>query len=149
VALKAILWELAAVAGGLLIAGAAAGPGRDRGVLVPAPEAAAENFLKALAEHRYSQARQHLAAGLEGTEPGELAALESALERARGPIENVQGQDASVTGEESTARAALWFPGGQQDLHLPLRREKGLWKVASLDPLRALAAGPDRAEPGR
>jgi hypothetical protein len=137
---KAILGELAAVAAGLLITAAAVGPGRDRGVLVPPPEAAAENFLKAMAEHRYTQAPQYLAAGVKGTEPGELAALHASLERAYGAIEGVQGEDASIAGEESTARASLRFAGGPRDLRLPLRREKGLWKVASLDPLRALAA---------
>jgi hypothetical protein len=144
--MKAILGELGAVAAGLLIAGAATGPGGDRGVLVPPPEAAAENFLKALAEHRYTQAPHHLAAGLNQTEPGELAALHASVERAHGAVEKVQGEDASVTGQESTARVSLRFPYGPRDLRLPLRREKGLWKVASLDPLRALAAS--AAEPG-
>ena len=140
--MKAVLGELGAVAAGLLIAGAAVGPGGDRGVLVPPPEAAAQNFLKAMAEHRYTQARQHLAAGLKETEPGELAALHESLERAHGAVEKVQGQDAWVAGEESTARVSLRFSGGPRDLRLPLRREKGLWKVASLDSLRALACKP-------
>jgi hypothetical protein len=136
---KAVAWELVAVASALLIAGAAVGPGGDDGLFVPPPEAAAESFLRAMAEHRYARARGHLAAGLESIEPGDLAALQARLERARGTVENVHGQDAVVTGKESTARVTLRFSGGDGQLDLPLRREKGLWKVASLDPLRALA----------
>ena len=145
--MRAILAEAAAVAAALLLAGAAVGPGHDRGLLVPPPEAAAENFLKAMTEHRYTRARQHLAGDLRDTAPDTLAALERSVEQARGPVQKVQGRGAVIAGDESTARASIDFENGGQDLRLPLRREKGLWKVSSLQPLRELAEArraPDR-----
>jgi hypothetical protein len=138
--LKAILAELAAVACALAVVGAAAGPGHDKGVLVPPPEAAAENFLRALTEHRWAQARGHLAADLRRTAPSELAALETSLEKTRGSVENVEGEDAVLAGETATARASIDFSTARVELHLPFRRQNGLWKVASLDPLRHLGA---------
>jgi hypothetical protein len=139
---KAILHELAAVACALVVVGAAIGSGRDKGVLVPPPEATAENFLRALTKHRWAQARAHLAADLRATPSSELAAIEKSLEEARGCVENVQGEDADRMGETATARASIEFTSARMDLHLPVRRENGLWKVASLDPLRQAVTGP-------
>jgi len=138
---RAIILELAAVACALAVVGAAVGSGRDKGVLVPPPEAAAENFLRALTEHRWAQARSHLAADLRGTASRDLAALEEGLERGRGPVAVVQGEDAAVAGDTGTARAWIGFKTGRMLLDLPVRRERGLWKVAGLDALRHLAAG--------
>lgn len=138
--MKAVLAEMAAVAGAILLATTVRGLGRDDGVLVPPPEAVSENLVKAMTEHRYAQARQHVTKDLARTDPGSLAVIVRGIEQVNGAVETVQGEDAVVSGEESTARVALEFERGRRDLHLPLRREKGLWKVASLDPLREMAA---------
>ena len=139
--MRALLLELAAVACALAVVGAAVGSGRDKGVLVPPPEAAAENFLRALTQHRWAQARSHLANDLRGIASGDLASLEEGLERGREPVEAVQGEGASVAGDTGTARAWIAFGTERADVDLPVRREKGLWKVAGLDALRHLAAG--------
>lgn len=138
--MRAVLGQLAAVACALFLAGLAVGSGRDKGVLVPPPEAAAENFLRALTEHRWAQARTHLAADRR-VPSSDLAALERRLEQARGPVEDVRGEDADVAGDAGMARASIQFSSGRVDVALPVRREKGLWRVASIDPLRHLAAG--------
>jgi hypothetical protein len=138
---RALLGEWVAAACAVLIAGVATGPGHDTGVLVPPPEAAAENFLKAMAEHRYPQARQHLAARLETTAIRELAEVQRALEQALGPVRDVRGEDAETDGEDSRARVSIAFRDAECVCHLQLSRERGLWKVASLDPLLGLAAG--------
>jgi hypothetical protein len=114
----------------------------DVGLFVPPAEAAAEGFCRALAEHRYPQARRSLSAALATVDPKQLAALQAAIEGKHGPVHDVRGEVASlgVSHATSAATVSLRFPRATHRVTLPLRRERGLWKVASVDPLRALDA---------
>lgn len=111
----------------------------DRGLFVPPPEAVCEGFLRKMAEHRYAQAKDDLASTLDEDERT-LEAIQASVETLYGTVEHVQGEESSLANDgEGIARSTVRFGAGQRDVILDLRFENGLWKIASVDPLRQLA----------
>jgi hypothetical protein len=133
--LAVILAGFAAFTGALLAG--------DASVLVPPPEAVAEQLMRALQTHRYSQAEQYLAEPLaRKTSTARLAELQRGLEEKHGRVENVTGERAGAG-----AIVEVDLTGGRSiEVPFAMTQEDREWRVADLGGL-ALAAGP--AEPGR
>jgi hypothetical protein len=114
---------------------------------VPSPEQTAEKFLRALHTHDYGAARHALTRTLQARVTiGDLRALARELERTRPRLEDAQGLSSAVRGWVASAAVELRRGDGRRDrAEFRLEREHGLWKLASIEPARALArtlAGP-------
>lgn len=109
--------------------------------IVPTPETTAEELLRALGARRFEAARAELteeARASVGTD--DLRELANDLEQQGAGISQAHGERLAQHGDEAvvTARVRLQSARDAQ-LDVPLRREHGLWKVASVEPIRALA----------
>ena len=113
-------------------------------VIVPPPETEAEQFLRALKAQRYAAARNQLAQDLrEQTRVEDLQAAVRALEQARGGIADARGEQSHEQGESARATAKVRLGDRQQEaLEFALKKEHGLWRITSLDPLTRLARPP-------
>jgi hypothetical protein len=133
--MSSLLKEAGVTAVALALAlGAVFGLG-DRAVLVPPPEMAVEEFIKALSRKRWEPAREYLTAELAGQESrGALQDFAKGLEQRIGPIEDVKGEPFFATAHTAEAVADIrTADGGSARLRLPLALEHGLWRIRRLD----------------
>jgi hypothetical protein len=116
-------------------------------LLVPPPHQVAEQFLNALRIHEYGAAGRVLTRDLRArTTDGDLRALARELEQTRPAPEDARGRSSAVQEAVASATVELRRQDGRT-LHAEFRleRENGLWKLASVEPARAIA----RAERAR
>lgn len=110
--------------------------------IVPPPENTAEQLVSALGAHRYEGAMNQLSQELrQQVKEEDLQALVKNIEQspAQG-IQDAHGQGAQEQGEQATAEVQVKLGTNEEvPVELPLKKENGLWKVSSLDPLRSLA----------
>jgi len=107
--------------------------------LIPAPENTAEQFVSALAAHRYEGAMNSLAQELRRqTREEDLAALVQAIEDSpRRGIQDARGLQSDEQGDTATATVEVKYGNNQTGLiEVPLKKENQVWRVTSLDPLR-------------
>jgi hypothetical protein len=108
--------------------------------ITPGPEDVAAGFVGALGAHRYTGAREQLSDELRGQYS--LTDLRDRMEEleARGvQIVDAQGQPPDVQGDRATAPVEVTLPGGEKiELTFPLRKDKGLWSLESMEPLFSL-----------
>jgi hypothetical protein len=126
---------LVLAASALLVAGALYGLG-DRSVLVPPPETVAEEFLRALALHRWEPARERLTEALASRmDADSLRGFLAGLEARVGTIDDVRGVPCFTSGDTAEAMAAILSGSGERaELRLTLALEHRLWRIARLDP---------------
>ena len=107
----------------------------DGRTLVSPPEAVAEDFLRATWMKRYPQAARYLSEDARAhINDDALAAARARLEEATGGIEDVRGEQGWIAGETAEAYASVRGRDRSVGVRLRLRRQKGEWRVAGLDP---------------
>jgi len=113
--------------------------------LVPTPQAVAEEFVGTLGAHQYAGALNALhTRQRQAVTADTLADLIAAIESAHSPVDFASAQSAQADEDTASVELEIQFQNGsRQNITLPLAREKYLWRVTSIDPLRALAAPPD------
>lgn len=105
----------------------------DRTVFVPAPESAAENFVRELATGRYDRAAALMSPRLQRTvTPTHLAHTFDPVRRRAGHIDDVRGIRVSMARETSVGRAEVTTDRGIFFIDVGLTRQHGLWVVDSL-----------------
>jgi hypothetical protein len=109
--------------------------------IVPRPEATAEKVVNLLGSHHYGGAMQQLSEDLQ-QEIKEEDLMQMVKGWEESPLQGIQdakGQKAQEQGEQATADVQVKF-GNNEELviQLPLKKEKGEWKVTSLDALKSL-----------
>lgn len=111
-------------------------------VLVPTPKTTAEEFLRAMKAHRYSGAHEFLSAQLsEEISEENLRELGGSLEIRHGGFAEAYGKSEEEQAESATATAIVQFDGGTElEIELPMVREEGIWRIASIQPLLNLAS---------
>ena len=114
--------------GGLLLV---ASTGAER-LFLPSPDNAAGELLRALAAHRQPAARRELVRELrDQVTPEQLSYL--------GTVSRVDAETVDEQADRATVRATLRLGAGEErEVELPLVKEAGLWRVASVEPLHAL-----------
>lgn len=111
--------------------------------VIPPPDSVGEELVRALHARRFSAAHRELAEGPRvQLREADLRGLVDALEAAGRGLEDAHGQGFDRQGEQAIAHMAVKTKDGQErPIDLPLVKEQGEWKVASLEPLRALVRG--------
>lgn len=108
--------------------------------VVPSPDATGEEMLRAMHARRFQAAHRELAVAARA-QVGEagLRMLADQLEAGGRGILDAHGQGSAEQGERATAQLLVKTSDGQErPLELPLVKEQGEWKVASLEPLQAM-----------
>lgn len=109
----------------------------DRGTFVSPPSATVENFVRALQCGRFPQAHKFLSAA--GRSRVSVDALETAttrLESGLGSIEDVQGEEGWMAGDDAEATAVLRTSKAREArVTLRLHREAGEWRVTGIEGL--------------
>jgi hypothetical protein len=140
-ALRSLLAVLAVLSLGLLVYGALVAADRAD-LLIPSPESAAEQFVSAMAAHRYSGALNQLSQDLlEQVKEEDLRDLMESIEASSSAgIQDAHEEEAQEQGETAQASVRVKLGNNQeQTLDFPLQKENGLWALTSIDPLRSLA----------
>ncbi|MHB1132786.1 MAG: nuclear transport factor 2 family protein [Chloroflexota bacterium] len=108
--------------------------------VVPQPDNVAEQFLRALGAGRYQAAHAALSEETQDQVSAErLREIAAALKRDSGGIKGAYAEDAEQSGERATTEARIVLENHtEQSLQFPLRREHGLWKIASVEALEGL-----------
>jgi hypothetical protein len=105
----------------------------DGHILVPAPEAAGEGFLREVETERFSRALPYLSEQLRSSvDEEDLRQLLISLEQRHGSIEDVRGDESTIDGDRAGAVVTIKTDSGEVPLRLHLRREKHLWKISVL-----------------
>ena len=133
---------LLALTGALVAALLAIGSSGVGRYFVPSPDTTAEEVLRALEAHRYQAAFQELSEEAKAQSSEEdLRELVKRIEERTGGIIAVTAETTEDGEDEATAKATVKLDdGGERELELALVKQQEVWKVASLDPIRALAA---------
>jgi len=107
----------------------------------PSPEQVAEQLVRGVGAHRFEGAMQTLSEPLqESVNPALLRTLAVSIELASGGIEDVNGVSAEETGDTAEAQVLVSLSNRTEvTLSIPLTKENGEWKVASVEPLWQLA----------
>lgn len=136
-ALKPILYIAALTVVVLLLLGVAVSRDYARH-LVPAPDMVAQQLLTALNAQRYAGVEEALSEELRAAEsPESLRALAAALHENR--MEWAHGEGYVRQGERALAKVTVRTSDERVfSVDLPLKRERGIWKVASLASLRSI-----------
>lgn len=140
--LKNIFFTLLLLVASLfLIAGLVAA--NQASLLIPTPDKTAEDFVGALAAHRYTGAAGELSQDLQKqVSKKDLQQIVQAIETSHQGIEDAHGQGSQEQGQEATAQVQVKLWDKQESrLDFPLLKENGVWKVSSVAPLQALAGG--------
>lgn len=107
----------------------------DRRTFVPPPDAEAESFGRALAMERADRALTHLSEDFrQQVTADDLRAHGRRISQGPGTVWEVSGKTDWVGGERAAATVTSRGRGGERRLKLFLRREKGLWRVAGIEP---------------
>ena len=124
-----------------LIAGLIAMGGND--VIVPPPEQPAIDFVQALKAHRFEGARLELTeAERQEIDVERLREYVAALDRQGLTITSIDGHEVSRSADEALVDVDIRFATSVATVTLPMQREQGKWRIASIDPLVALADAP-------
>ncbi len=109
--------------------------------LVPNPDVTAEELVAALAAHRYAPVPgMMLRSARESAGEDALARLVERIEAAHGWIDSVTATGSQRSGDRASVTLEVQFGDGTtQNITLPLAKEDYLWRVASLEPVEALA----------
>jgi len=103
--------------------------GEDRTVLVPPPEAVAEQFTRQIATRRYDRATQYVDHSSGITEIN-IRLEGEALHARAGGIDRVEGEPGHIDGNRATASAALMTEkAGRVRYLFQLARVQRLWKI--------------------
>ena len=128
--MKDVLSLVAAVAAAFGIVAAVVIAGDDTTLFVSPPEAVAEEFTRKLATGRYDRAVEHL----EQNEPGMLPMVQTSGENLRaqaGAVNNVEGESASIEGDEATATVKITTEkAGDLEWTFELVRRDYEWKIS-------------------
>jgi hypothetical protein len=110
-------------------------------LLVPSPDDTAGEMLHALLAHRESAAHRALSRELRAQVPPErLEQLAPEVAERLGAVSRLTTETVAEQDDRATVRATLRVGAGEErTLELSLVKEEGFWRVASLEPLRALA----------
>lgn len=116
-------------------------PSGHAGFLVPTPESTAGQFLGAMKAHRYAAARDQLSEALRGrVTAGQLRALTLSLEGRRGGISEVRSVVGRVQGDVAVVTVRVEMGDRtEEEMSFPLAKERGVWKIGSIEPLERLA----------
>ena len=107
--------------------------GGDRQTLVPPPEASAEGFVRQVDLERYPQTRQYLASGSAAAlSARHLAAWRDRLEARSGHITQIDPSGVVMDDTRAVAHVHVRGTRADADVSVPMRRERGLWKVDAL-----------------
>jgi hypothetical protein len=124
------LLKIAAVA--LLALGVTAtaiGPGRDTNILVPPPEAVAEEFARQIATRRYDRAMDQVAPD-SGISLTSVRLGGDELHARHGHIDQVEGEAGTIAGEAASAAAIFRTERSGEVRHdFTFVRRHGLWKI--------------------
>lgn len=113
---------LAVIAGAILY-------GRDTTIMVPVPEAVAEDFTRQVATRRYDRALQYIDNGSAMTLVNVRLAGEALRERA-GAIDRVEGEPGRIEGNQAAASAVMTTEqAGRIRYWFRFTRRNGLWKI--------------------
>lgn len=124
-----------------LIAGLIAMGGND--VIVPPPEQPAIDFVQALKAHRFEGARLELTeAERQEIDVERLREYVAALDRQGLTITSIDGHEVSRSADEALVDVDIRFATSVATVTLPMQREQGEWRIASIDSLVALADAP-------
>ena len=127
---------LAVLVSALVVIGVGVFAGGDRGLFVPVPEAAAENFTREITSRRFDLALKHLATERRRVEtPQTLANRFDPMLRAVGKVNSVDAEPASMAGDRATASATVEGDLGVRSFDVSFVREHGLWKIDGLPDL--------------
>lgn len=110
-------------------------------LVIPSPEGTANQFVSALAAHRYAGAQSQLTDSLqEQVSQMDLRDLVEVIEASSlQGIQDSQEQSAQEQGDLASARLKVKFGNNQeQEMEFRLKKEDGLWKVNSINPIRSL-----------
>jgi hypothetical protein len=128
--------------GGLFLAGLlAVGWSGAARLIVPSPDDTAGEMLHALLANREPAAHRALTRQLQEQVPTErLEQLASEIAERLGAISHLETETVEEQDDRATVRATVRVGAGEErTLELPLVKEEGFWRVASLEPLGALA----------
>lgn len=111
-------------------------------LITPSPEDTAAELIKAMGAHRYTGARNKLSDDLQQQfDEKSLRLIVNRIEQM--PLKGIQdahGQQAHEQGDAATASVEVKFGNHQiKVIEIGLSKEKGIWKVNSLDALQAFA----------
>jgi hypothetical protein len=131
--MRELFYTVAVLAASLLLVAGVVFGGYDRSTFVPAPEAAAESFARAIAARRFDLAMNHLAAARARAEtPQTLASHFDGLFGSTGKINKVDAEPQWMQQNRAAARATIQGDSGEVSFDVGLVRENGLWKVDQL-----------------
>jgi hypothetical protein len=123
-----LLKVLVASAIALAVIGFAVFVRNDATMMVPPPEAVAEEFARELATGRYEMALPHV----ESTSAITLSSVRVAgenLTARSGRVDQVEGEPGAIDGAHAMASALLTTERGQVRLRFRLVRTSGVWKI--------------------
>ena len=139
--MKPVLWIVLAFAAVMLVLGVLISQDITE-FIVPPPENTAEQLVSALSAHRYEGAMNQLSQDLQQqVKEEDLQSLVKTIEQspAQG-IQDAHGQQAQEQGNQATAEVQVKLGTNEEiNVAFPLKKENGIWKVSSLEPLRGLA----------
>ena len=138
---KPIVWIFLIMSAVLLVLAGMVSQGWTKQI-VPPPETTASQLVGALAAHRFEGAMNQLSQDLQQQVTEEdLRALMSAIEQSPSKgIQDSHGQSAQIEGDQATAEVQVKLGTNEQiNIQFPLKKENGVWKVTSLDPLGGFA----------
>jgi hypothetical protein len=103
--------------------------GGDRTVLVPPPEAVAEQFTRQIATKRYDRA-SHYVDKASGITEINIRLAGEALHATAGAVDAVEGEPGRINGDRATASAVLMTAkAGRVRYMFQLARVQQLWKI--------------------
>ena len=100
----------------------------DRELFTPPPEAIAEDFMRAIVNGRYDQARPYLL-NPESASTESLRDLHKSIEARIGDVHDVKGEPVTHTKDEALVNMALKSDKGSEAMTLGLVFETSEWKV--------------------
>ena len=135
------LWRILALFGSALLAISLLVSNDVTFAIIPSPETEAESLVRALKARRFAAVKNELTESLRGSVDD--AALKALLEQLRSShrgILEAHGESSRQHGpHEAAATVAVRLEDKTQEtIELPLKKEHGLWRVASIEPLGRL-----------
>ena len=126
----------AVTAAALLIIGAAVFAGGDRGLFVPVPEMAAEDFTRSVTTRRFDIATKFLSTEQRHRETADaLARRFEPLFDAVGTVNSVEAELRWMDIDRASVTATVEGDSGSLSFDFSLVRESGLWKIDELPDL--------------
>jgi hypothetical protein len=132
--MRPILAVLALVSGCLFLIAVSLFQLHDGTTLTSPPEAVAENFMRELATHRYSQALKYLDDDLsDRTSVADLKRVTDDLEGRVGKIRDVRGEPIMIANNDAEAKAVLKTTRTQfHTVRFNLSRRSGVWLIDAM-----------------